>query len=332
MDGEKDTNNTVSAEMLEAALALFGQAWEEKGRVEFRDALMSLPEDQEMALRLRFYSERTDEEAAELLGISESDVQKKCEEAVTTLHKRLTAARWPIKRATVEHILRREGQAAHAAFERQESSLPPPPSGWERIKIKDRVYFVFRKVPVKAVAAAVVVLVVLYGMLWFAGRQGLFESKTDILASLEPFNNRLQFIVSAYRSPTKGPDELPDVDVTMERLVQGIEALQVAHRRALGLFPHYDLARVAEAITHLEQTHQDLTALWQARQGQPDELEDEPQRALAAFLLAKAHLMKGDIATTRRWLDALLQMHPEVPDYKQEAAALKADLAAMEHD
>ena len=185
---------------------------------------------------------------------------------------------------------------------------------------KARIYYLFERA---AIAAAIILG--LYGVLWFIGEQEAEKSPTYALAKVEELEDRLDKIVANYRSglPSVNP-VFPD-----SVFIRGITSLQSAHQRTLGCFPHYDDDRVSTAIADLKLVHASLKQLHEERIGNPNELEFERERALAAFLLAKAYLMQEKICEAQRWLSEIQLMHPDVLDYREDSIILQASLSSL---
>ena len=140
--------------------------------------------------------------------------------------------------------------------------------------------------------AASFMLFTLYGTLWLVGRTTVPDTYAlaDIAEHTEVLNGSV-----------RGTDTPGD-------LAQGAESLLAAPPRLLGLFPHYDQAQVARAITHLEQAFQ------------ASDSTDSFLRERTAFFLGKAYLMQGNVAAARNWLETARAQN--ATGYQEETQAL----------
>jgi hypothetical protein len=146
-------------------------------------------------------------------------------------------------------------------------------------------------------AAAALVCAILYGTLWLGGR--LMLPQTYALASVDAHKDDLRVKVRGGSS------------AATREFSAGAAALVAAPRHWLGLFSHYDPARVDTALAHFHRAF--------------DAANDPFQRAEIAFFLAKAYLMKDDAGHAKPWLEQTLAQN--VAEYRDEAKALLEKLA-----
>ena len=159
------------------------------------------------------------------------------------------------------------------------------------------LFDVFVPVPaLRFAAAAAPVIIVLYGGLRVIGTTTLSESYH--LASISDYENVLSESVRG--------------ELSTSEFSAGVRELLAAHSDWFGLFPHYDLTRIDNAIPQLRIAFQDT--------------EDEFQRTEIAFFLAKAYLMKEDAKSAKKWLNEVLAQN--VADYREDAAELLKKLDA----
>ena len=141
-------------------------------------------------------------------------------------------------------------------------------------------------------AASILVGALVYGALWFGGRATL--SKTYAWASLEGYETHLD-----QEGRSSGTE-------SQSAFASAAETLVATHISTLGLFPHYDQARVSRAVQYLEIAY---TAT-----------SDPFQRAEIAFFLAKTSLMKNDIPVAIEWLERVQAQN--VADYRVDSQLL----------
>lgn len=152
----------------------------------------------------------------------------------------------------------------------------------------------------RPLVAGLLGLVLLYGVLWAAGR--FATPDTYPLAAVTDYENVLR--ATARSADVEAPSDFST----------GAVALLAASRSTLGLFPHYDLAQTERARTHLRRAF--------------DQTPEPFQRAEIAFFLAKAALMQNDVPAARAWLEQVPAQN--VADYRDEAAALLQQLDRLE--
>ncbi len=140
--------------------------------------------------------------------------------------------------------------------------------------------------------ATAMALIALYATLWLFGRLTLSENYS--LASVTDYREVL-------RGESRGRHS-----TAIDEFSAGAAALLAASRDWLGLFPHYDRARVDAAIQHFHRAFQMA--------------EDPFLKAEIAFFLAKAHLMKDEASNAKHWLKQALAQN--VADYREEAKLL----------
>lgn len=148
---------------------------------------------------------------------------------------------------------------------------------------------------------AAVVVIGLYGVLW-----GVSQATTPVthtLASLDPYASDLAVLTAPVRSANTS-----STDPT-QSLAQGLNALQAAPTSTLGLFPQHDPAHVQDALAHLNQAY--------------TETDDPILNVTAAFFIAKAHLMLGDVEAARSHLQDVAQRNTV---YSDDAQALLAEI------
>lgn len=139
---------------------------------------------------------------------------------------------------------------------------------------------------------AALVGAVLYGTLWLGGR--LLLPQTYALASVDDYKEVLRVEVRGASS------------AATREFSAGAASLLAAPRHWLGLFAHYDPARVDTAMAHFHRAFGAANGPF--------------QRAEIAFFLAKAHLMKDDAGHAKPWLEQTLAQN--VAEYRDEAKAL----------
>lgn len=142
--------------------------------------------------------------------------------------------------------------------------------------------------------AATIVLLALYGILWFASRATLSESYSLASVSEDPYESRLIETVRRSENGPRGDFE------------RGAAALLAAPRSTLGLFPHYDPVQADSAVLYLERAFEATTEAF--------------QRAEIAFFLGKAYLMHENTTAARDWLNRSLDQNVSV--YREDAQEL----------
>lgn len=151
---------------------------------------------------------------------------------------------------------------------------------------------------------AAVVVIGLYGVLW--GVSQATTPATYTLASLDPYASDLAVLTAPVRSANTS-----STDPT-KSLAQGLNALQAAPTSTLGLFPQHDPTHVQDALAHLTRAY--------------TETDDPILNVTAAFFIAKAHLMLGDMETARSYLQDVAQRNTV---YSDDAQALLATIATL---
>lgn len=141
-------------------------------------------------------------------------------------------------------------------------------------------------------AASILVGALVYGALWFGGRATL--SKTYAWASLEGYETHLD--QEARSSGTE----------SQSAFASAAEILVATPSSTLGLFPHYDQARVNRAVQYLKIAYVATS--------------DPFQRAEIAFFLAKTSLMKNDVPVAIEWLERVQAQN--VADYRVDSRLL----------
>lgn len=140
------------------------------------------------------------------------------------------------------------------------------------------------------------ITVVVYASIWAAGRALL--PSTHHLASIMDYE---VFLEQQSRSIS---------GEAANSFSKAATALLAAEGTIAGLFPHFDKSHVDAAAGHLEDAIISSS--------------DPFQRAEFAFFLAKACLMRGDVAQAERWLTVVSSQH--VIDYRAEADAIREGL------
>ena len=154
-----------------------------------------------------------------------------------------------------------------------------------------------RLMVIRWMAAAAIVLLVLYGGLLLAGRST--RPPTYALAALSDHHRQaLSEAIRSHINP-ENPEQPSD-------FVRGTEALLAAPQSELMPFARYDKEQVERAITHLKRSF--------------DAAEDPFLRAQIAFFLAKAHLMREDVTAAREALNQVLDQNTAL--YREEVQAL----------
>lgn len=191
-------------------------------------------------------------------------------------------------------------EAVYEALEKKGADLKPRIDAIQKQVSQDRSRLaVIRllKTPPGWLVAASLVLLLVYGALWLAGRSILPD--TFALVAVTDYEEDLG---GAVRAPT-----------TPSGLAQGAEALLAARQSTLGLFPHYDQTQVQRAITHLEPAYEAST--------------DPFLRERIAFFLGLASLMQGNVEAGRIWLENALA--EEATGYREKTQALLRSLEEL---
>lgn len=146
---------------------------------------------------------------------------------------------------------------------------------------------------IRQLAAACLILLCAYGLLWGAGRS--MQPATHSLAAVSHLD------LNESRRGDAGNDDFR----------QGTEALSSAPYSWLGLFAGYDSQKAARAAEYLTRAYG------------PIDKDINDKKSRTAFLIAKAYLMQGATAPAKTWLQRSIDHYPNNRDRAEIDTILK---------